>query len=115
MAMKFGNFLDDPRLLAIQSQVCKIMSNPRRVQILHLLDEKERSVGELVELTGLRKAAVSQNLALMRARNLVTYRRDGQKVIYKIKSKNLLAACRAMETLLLELVELGPGDDSPVE
>ena len=115
MPMKFGNYLDDPRLLALQASICKIMSNPRRVQILHLLDEHEQSVGELVEKTGLRKAAVSQNLALMRARNLVTYRREGQKVIYKIKSKNLLAACHAMETLLKELLALGPGDANPVE
>jgi len=99
--------LKDPKLVELQSAVCKIMSNPRRVQILHLLDSGEKSVGELVELTGLRKAAVSQNLGLMRDRNLVAARRDGQKVYYSLRSQKLLAACNSMESLLKELVELG--------
>jgi ArsR family transcriptional regulator, virulence genes transcriptional regulator len=98
--------LKDPKLVELQSAICKIMSNPRRVQILHLLDGGERSVGELVEMTGLRKAAVSQNLGLMRERNLVSARRDGQKVYYSLRSQRLLSACNSMEALLKELVQL---------
>ncbi len=97
--------LKDPKLVELQSAICKIMSNPRRVQILHLLESGEKSVGELVELTGLRKAAVSQNLGLMRERDLVIARRDGQKVYYSLRSPHLLAACNSMEALLVELLE----------
>jgi DNA-binding transcriptional ArsR family regulator len=103
--------LKDPKVVELQSAICKIMSNPRRVQILHILDSGEKSVGELVELTGLRKAAVSQNLGLMRARKLVTARRDGQKVYYKLRSRRLMTACGSMEELLDELLALEPETD----
>jgi len=99
----------DPRILEIQAAICKIMSNPRRVKILKLLEQSERSVGELVELTGLRKAAVSQNLGLMRERNLVEARRDGQKVYYSLRVKKLLVACLAVEEVLEELIKLDEG------
>ena len=64
------------------------------------------SVGEIVEKTGLRKAAVSQNLALMRDRRLVFARREGQKVFYSLRSEKLLTACNSMEQLLKELLAL---------
>ncbi len=98
--------LKDPKLVELQSAICKILSNPRRVQILYLLEGGEKSVGELVELTGLRKAAVSQNLGLMRERDLVSARRDGQKVYYSLRSLHLLAACNNMEALLKDLLAL---------
>ncbi|MCP4546498.1 MAG: winged helix-turn-helix transcriptional regulator [bacterium] len=96
----------DPRILQIQASICKIMSNPRRVKILRLLEHGEKSVGELVELTGLRKAAVSQNLGLMRDRHLVEARRDGQKVYYNLRVKKLLVACHAVEEVLQDLLKL---------
>jgi len=103
--------LKDPKIVELQTAICKIMSNPRRVQLLHILDSGEKSVGELVEMTGLRKAAVSQNLGLMRERKLVTARRDGQKVYYTLRSRHLLAACASMEELLDELLALAPEPD----
>ncbi|MCB1161328.1 MAG: metalloregulator ArsR/SmtB family transcription factor [Candidatus Krumholzibacteriia bacterium] len=103
--------LNDPKVMELQTAICKIMSNPRRVQLLHILDSGEKSVGELVELTGLRKAAVSQNLGLMRERKLVTARRDGQKVYYSLRSRRLLAACASMDSLLDELMTLEPESD----
>ena len=109
--MQPQRMLKDPKVVELQTAICKIMSNPRRVQLLHILDTGEKSVGELVELTGLRKAAVSQNLGLMRERNLVTARRDGQKVYFSLRSRRLLAACASMEELLDELLSLAPETD----
>ncbi|MBM4118222.1 winged helix-turn-helix transcriptional regulator [bacterium] len=109
--MQPQRMLKDPKIVELQSAICKIMSNPRRVQLLHILETGEKSVGELVELTGLRKAAVSQNLGLMRGRNLVTARRDGQKVYYSLRSRRLMTACASMEELLDELLALAPERD----
>ena len=105
------NFWEDPQFVELQAGICKVMSNPRRVQIVHLLENGELSVGELVEKTKLRKAAVSQNLALMREKKLVHARRDGQKVYYSLRSEKLLAACNTMEALLHELILLGADED----
>ena len=98
--------LKDPKLVELQSAICKIMSNPRRIQILRLLEDGEKSVGELVELSGIRKAAISQNLALMKERNLVQFRRDGQKIYYKLRCSRLPTACDAFQKLMEELLTL---------
>jgi len=92
-----------PEILRLQTSLCKIMSNPRRVLIIRLLEEGEKSVTELVERSGLRKAAISQNLAPMRELGLVKFRRDGQKIYYSLKAKKVIAACSAMQSLLSEL------------
>jgi len=89
----------------IQAALCKVMSNPRRVRILRLLEQGELSVGEIVEKTGLRKAAVSQNLAPMRKLGLVKFRREGQKIFYSLRATKVLGACKAMGDLLVELVK----------
>ncbi len=47
----------------------------------------------------------------MRARKLVTARRDGQKVYYKLRSRRLMTACGSMEELLDELLALEPETD----
>ena len=92
-----------PEILRLQTSLCKIMSNPRRVLIIRLLEEGEKSVSELVDRSGLRKAAISQNLAPMRELGLVQFRRDGQKIYYSLKATKVIAACSAMQNLLSEL------------
>ncbi len=93
------------QVIQIQAALCKIMSNPRRVRILRLLEKGELSVGEIVEHTGLRKAAVSQNLSPMRKLGLVEYRREGQKIFYSLKATKIVSACHAMGDLLIELAK----------
>jgi len=60
-----------------------LASRPRLMVLCHLADG-EKSVGELATLTGLRMAAVSQNLAVLRAERLVSQRRDGTTVHYRL-------------------------------
>lgn len=62
----------------------RVLSNPNRLLILCQLVERERSVGELAELTGMREAATSQQLALMRKDRLVATRRSGQTIWYSL-------------------------------
>lgn len=73
------------------SALMKVLSHPNRLLILCLLAEHERSVGELAERVGMREAAVSQQLAMLRQLNLVRTRRDGQTVFYAIARDDLSA------------------------
>ncbi len=58
-------------------------SRPRLMLLCHLSDG-EKSVGALSELTGIRMSAVSQNLALLRAERIVSQRRNGTTVYYRL-------------------------------
>ena len=68
------------------SRFLEALSNENRLLLLCLLAEGEKSVGELEALLGLRQPAVSQQLARLRADDLVGYRRNGKTVFYSLTS-----------------------------
>jgi DNA-binding transcriptional ArsR family regulator len=64
----------------------KLLASGPRLLILCQLVEGEQNVGTLAERTGLRMTTVSQHMALMRAQNVVTTRRDGTTIYYSLAS-----------------------------
>jgi ArsR family transcriptional regulator len=90
------------RILEMQSEICKILSNPRRLRILHELRHGEMTVGELASATRLKQANVSQHLALMRLGKMVTERRVGNTVFYRIADERINNACDIMQEVLLD-------------
>jgi DNA-binding transcriptional ArsR family regulator len=66
------------------SAFLKALSHEARLMILCLLAEGEKSVSEIEQKLGLRQPAVSQQLARLRAHNLVDARRDGKSIYYSL-------------------------------
>ena len=66
------------------SEFLKALSHEARLVILCLLVEGERSVAEIEQTLSLRQPAVSQQLARLRADNLVETRRDGKNIYYTL-------------------------------
>ncbi|KQQ14355.1 transcriptional regulator [Methylobacterium sp. Leaf123] len=66
------------------SELLKALAHEARLVILCLLVEGERSVSELEQLLNLRQPAVSQQLARLRADDLVEARRDGKNIYYTL-------------------------------
>ena len=65
------------------------MANPKRLLILcHLLDS-ELSVSELSERVQLGQSPLSQHLAKLRALKLVSTRREGQMILYRLASESV--------------------------
>jgi len=91
----------EKQVLKLQSGICKILSNPKRLEILHELREREKTVGQLCSATGLRQANVSQHLALMRHAKMVLERREGNTVYYRIMDKRITKACDIMRDVLI--------------
>lgn len=65
------------------------LSHPHRVQILRELAEGERDVNTLQEALGCSHSRVSQHLSVLRLHRLVTERREGRHVIYRLVSPEL--------------------------
>jgi DNA-binding transcriptional ArsR family regulator len=80
----------------IAADFLKAIANPNRLMILCQLTGGERSVGELEELLGVRQPSLSQQLARLRADNLVKTRRDSKRIYYSLASPE---AERLIETL----------------
>ena len=71
----------------------KTLAHQDRLMILCSLVDGEKSVGELEQLLGAKQAAVSQQLARLRAEGLVSARRDGRLVWYSLldpKAKQMI-------------------------
>ena len=60
------------------------VAEPSRREILDLLREGTRSVGEIVERTGLSQPGVSKHLRVLREHGLVRVRRDAQRRLYDL-------------------------------
>ena len=69
------------------------LSEPTRLQILNLLRQQERSVGELAQLCGYSSANISRHLTLLTQRGLVARESRGNSAIYSIADESVYALC----------------------
>lgn len=88
-----------------------VLAEPARRQILDLLRERERTVNELVELTGMSQPSVSKHLRVLREAGLVEVRQDAQRRWYRLQAQPLaeieswLAPYRVFWTNRLDALE----------
>lgn len=85
----------------LQADILKILSNPKRLELIHLLGEGPREVGRLAEELGISQPNVSQHLAMMRSAGLVEAERDGREVRYRLSDPEIIVACETMRGVLL--------------
>lgn len=76
-------------LQAFKAEFFKALAHPVRIRLIEVLREGERSVSELTQLLGLEPANVSQQLAVLRNKNIVATRREGTTVRYSVKDPAL--------------------------
>ena len=79
-----------------QADYCHIFSNPRRVMILWMLLDGEKSVGTLAEGIGSTLQNVSQHLSLLKDAQIVSTRRDGQTIYYRLDDQAVSQRCMGM-------------------
>lgn len=74
----------------------KVLSNPDRLLLLCGLAGGECNVGELEEALGILQPTLSQQLAVLRTEALVSTRRDGKNIYYKVASAPALALMQVL-------------------
>ncbi|MBU1197977.1 metalloregulator ArsR/SmtB family transcription factor [Candidatus Micrarchaeota archaeon] len=90
----------EKRLYLMHADVCKVLSNHVRLEILDLLRDGERSVSELIKKTGLSQANISQHLSLMKQKRVVVATRRGKNVFYKVSNPKIIRAFDLMRNVL---------------
>jgi ArsR family transcriptional regulator, virulence genes transcriptional regulator len=98
------------RLFALQAQLCAALADPTRLEILDLLRDGERTVGELMEALAQRQNNVSQHLAYLRRVGAVSSRRHGTFVYYRLAMPGLTDACDAVREALLQQLAAQAGE-----
>jgi DNA-binding transcriptional ArsR family regulator len=76
-----------------QANFCRVFGNARRVRILWALAGRELCVGDIANAVGSSLQNVSQHLSMMKACSIVTSRREGKTIYYRIDEKTLSEQC----------------------
>jgi ArsR family transcriptional regulator len=80
--------------------IYKLMANGKRLEILDLLGTREMTVTELVNAMKIRKANVSQHLALLRYLRFVKVKRVGKNAFYSLADPKITKSFQIMNDLL---------------
>ena len=83
-----------------QAEICKIFGSPTRILILWSLDGNEMSVSDIAEAIDTSLQNTSQHLRLMKDRGILTSRRKGHTIYYRIASHELMEGCRILQQAL---------------
>jgi len=79
-----------------QAALCRAIGHSRRLLILWLLSKEELPVHEIAARVGSTLQNVSQHLRLLRKTGIVTARREGQAIYYRIADHEYLRSCPAL-------------------
>lgn len=91
--------LDLQQMRAAAAQACallKVLGNPDRLMLLCQLSQGEYAVGELETLLGIGQPTLSQQLGVLRDEQLVSTRREGKQIFYRINSNEALALMQVL-------------------
>lgn len=81
------------------ARIGKALSSPKRLEILDLLAQGERSVEDVSSRTSASVAVASQHLRNLRAAGMLATRRDAQKIYYRLADESVFEALRAVRTV----------------
>jgi len=103
---KKQNETDDQEIFKIHAEFCSVLSNEKRLRIMWILQEGERSVSDIAEALDLTVTNVSQHLKILKNQYAVTERKDGKQVFYRITNLKFIEGCRLIRQGILENFKL---------
>jgi ArsR family transcriptional regulator len=89
-----------PPVYALKAEFFRTLGHPARVRLLQLLRAGEQTVGALQAGAELDSSGASQHLAALRKQGLVTSRREGTSVYYRVKDPRILELLELAKTIL---------------
>ena len=78
-----------------------VLGEPTRLRILHALCKDEKCVNEIIKVTGLAQANASRHLGLMYQAGMLSRRREGTQIFYKVADPMYVELCRTVSIQLI--------------
>ena len=95
----------DKEVFELQASICQTMANAKRLEIISILGERELAVSELADMMDVKISNLSQHLSIMKNKGILTARRDGVHIYYRIANRKVIKACCLMKEVMTELLE----------
>jgi len=77
-------------LRQFKAEILQALAHPTRIAIVEALRNGEMSAGQLIEQLGLEQANASQHLAVLRSKQVVVNRKEGNQVFYSLREPMLI-------------------------
>ena len=97
------------RVFESAAQLFALLATPMRLKIISAVCEKEKNVSELLALIDTTQPNMSQHLATLHRRGVLSRRREGAQIYYKLRSERVATLCRAVCTQVA--IEMGTEEE----
>ena len=92
-------------LYSLKAELCKTFADAKRLIIIDELRAGETTVGELARVLEFPQAVVSRNLAILRDKGVVQFRKEGTSVYYSLSDPKIGDACEMVHEILMDQME----------
>ena len=97
-------------LRSYKASIFQALGHPTRIAIVEILRDGELSAGDIQEHLAIEQANVSQHLSILRSRQIVTNRKEGNQVFYSLRNPVLVEVLdimrRYFQANLKEVVQM---------
>ncbi len=90
----------DEKILEMKAEILKVLAQPTRLKILETLRNGEKCICEIVPAINGEQSNVSRHISLMEKAHLVTTRKEGVRVMVKVKSPEIFEILDMVRTIL---------------
>ncbi len=90
----------DERVLELKAEILKALAQPTRLKILELIRNGEKCICEIVPALKGEQSNISRHISLMQKSNLVTTRKDGVRVMVKVKDPKIFGILDQVSAIL---------------
>lgn len=97
-------------IFALQSEFCSIFQNAKRLKILWRLGESEMTVTRIAGEAGISLSNASQHLRVMKDRRIITSRKEGQRIFYRITNGKFIQGSELIRQGVAEEYDLDPDE-----
>jgi ArsR family transcriptional regulator len=87
--IEYSNLMQST-LREYKASIFHALAHPTRIAILETLRDGEVSARSIQDRLGIEQANLSQHLAILRSRQIVSARKDGNQVFYSLRNKALI-------------------------
>jgi len=88
-----------------QAEIAKAIAHPLRIAVVNFLKDGEQCVCDIAQHIGSERSNVSRHLSVMSNAGLLEYRKEGLKVIYRLKTPCILEFFSCVSRVLKQQVK----------